>query len=236
MKKNWTMRVAVLVVALTLITSCFASGTYAKYVREGAASDTARVAKFGVGITGSSDLFSKKYEADDATYTLTVNTVESEDDWKVVAPGTTGTLAEFGLTGTPEVAVRVAFTINDFELSDNWMIDIDGDGEVDTFYCPIEITVDGESVYGLDYASAAAFEAAVEALTESATHDYAAGTDLSGADLDDFDVSWKWYFENENGTYIEQHDEWDTYLGDMAFFDNYATLKLEVGCTVTQID
>ena len=48
MKKNWTMRVALLIVALALITSCFVSGTYAKYVTSTTASDSARVAKFGV--------------------------------------------------------------------------------------------------------------------------------------------------------------------------------------------
>ena len=48
MKKNWTMRVALLIVALTLITSCFVGGTFAKYVTGASYEDTARVAKFGV--------------------------------------------------------------------------------------------------------------------------------------------------------------------------------------------
>ena len=129
MKKNWTMRVALLIVALTLITSCFVGGTFAKYVTGASYEDTARVAKFGVLLTIDGDSgFATKYATDDTTY-KGAYTVEATD--KVVAPGTPAGLktetsetevsqennrAEatdenkaltFGISGTPEVAVRI---------------------------------------------------------------------------------------------------------------------------------
>ena len=139
MKKNWTMRVALLLVALTLITSCFVSGTFAKYVTSADASAQARVAKFGVQLTiDGGDLFAEKYATDDETYDgeFSVEAAENEANAtvqydKVVAPGTpakdkgpavvdvsatTKAPADeavkpvtFGITGTPEVAVRVTF-------------------------------------------------------------------------------------------------------------------------------
>ncbi|MBO7665909.1 MAG: hypothetical protein J6S70_00615 [Clostridia bacterium] len=128
MKKNWTMRVALLIVVLTLITSCFVGGTFAKYVTGASYEDTARVAKFGVLLSIEGEGFATKYATDDTTYTGAY-TVEAED--KVVAPGTPAGLktetsetevsqennrAEatdenkaltFGISGTPEVAVRI---------------------------------------------------------------------------------------------------------------------------------
>lgn len=128
MKKNWTMRVALLVVALTLITSCFVGGTFAKYVTGASYEDTARVAKFGVLLTIDGEGFATEYATDDTSYKGEV-TVKAEE--KVVAPGTPAGLktetsetevsqennrAEatdenkaltFGISGTPEVAVRI---------------------------------------------------------------------------------------------------------------------------------
>ena len=122
------MRVALLVVALTLITSCFVGGTFAKYVTCASYEDTARVAKFGVLLSIEGEGFATKYATDDTTYKGEY-TVEATD--KVVAPGTPAGLktetsetevsqenyrAEatdenkaltFGISGTPEVAVRI---------------------------------------------------------------------------------------------------------------------------------
>ena len=60
-KKNWTLRAAVLMLALVLITSCFVGGTFAKYVTGGSGTDSARVAKFGVTVTANGTMFSKEY-------------------------------------------------------------------------------------------------------------------------------------------------------------------------------
>ena len=50
MKKNRTMRAAALLLALTLITSCFVGGTFAKYTSSTSASDTVTVAKWQVKV------------------------------------------------------------------------------------------------------------------------------------------------------------------------------------------
>ena len=50
-RKNHTLKLAGILLALVLVTSCFVGGTFAKYVTEGTGSDSARVAKFGVTVT-----------------------------------------------------------------------------------------------------------------------------------------------------------------------------------------
>ena len=65
MKKNVMMRVASIMLVLVLMTSSVISGTFAKYVTDGQATDKARVAKFGVSVTGKSDMFDTTYNADD---------------------------------------------------------------------------------------------------------------------------------------------------------------------------
>ena len=50
-KNNPTMKIAAVLVALVLITSCFVGSTFAKYVTNGDLTGSARVAKFGVNVT-----------------------------------------------------------------------------------------------------------------------------------------------------------------------------------------
>lgn len=222
MKKVLNMRVAIILMVLTLITSCFVGGTLAKYVTEGKGEDTARVAKFGVVVEGTGAAFSETYAKNDSTFTLADNTVVSSV--KVVAPGTGGSLAAFGITGTPEVAVNVAFTAA-VDFGDNW-VDEDGD-----YYCPIEITVGATILKGTDsaYTDIGEFEAAIETAIATYTKDYAAGTDLSGIDADAPAISWAWAFSDND-------DVKDTYLGDQAAAGDAATIAIEVTVTVTQID
>ena len=225
MKKNKTMRVASLLLVAVLLTTCVISGTYAKYVTSGETSDTARVAKFGVTVTATSDLFLDMYETDDADYEGTYSVVASNDD-NVVAPGTEGDIAAAGLTGTPEVAVRVSYENVDFEIGDNWVV-----GEDDDFYCPLVITVNDTAIDGATYTAAADFEAAVEAAIEDVTADFAPNTDLSAATDADVEVSWEWPFSTSDA-----NDVLDTELGDAAAAGTAATVQLAYDVTVTQID
>ena len=208
--------VAVLAVTM-MFTMCFVGGTFAKYVTSYSAGDNASVAKWGVSITGTGDLFQKVYASDSS---FVGNTVASTAD--VVAPGTSGNMAAFSITGTPEVAVNVAFT-GTLELGDKWV------DSTSAYYCPIEITVGDTTFKGTTYATADEFEAAVNAKIATYKKDYAAGTDLSGIGGDAPSISWKWAFEgNDNAK--------DTYLGDQAAAGNAATISLAVTVTVTQID
>ena len=160
-KKNRTLRAAVLMLALVLITSCFVGGTFAKYVTSGSGTDSARVAKFGVTVTASGDLFAKEYATDDQTVVGTIaKSVISTD--KVVAPGTesNGDFVAATVTGTPEVAVRVSYKLDTATLQlENWK---DGDGQ---FYCPLVFKVktpDGNTVIsGMEFQTAEAMKAAL---------------------------------------------------------------------------
>lgn len=220
MKKNRTLRVSALLLALTLITTCFVGGTFAKYITSNSGSDTARVAKWGVTITPNGDLFSKTYAKTDSTYTLTTTSVVSTTD-KVVAPGTAGNLVQVVLGGTPEVAVAVDYKAN-LELS-NWEVS-------SAYYCPIEITVGSTTYKGTDYTSAALFEAAVEeAIQNEYSAKYQPGTDLSDASVKVPVVSWAWAFTGND-------DVKDTALGDQAVTATAASIKLEITTTVTQVD
>lgn len=220
MKKNKMMRLASVLLVAVILTTCAISGTFAKYVTSGNGSDTARVAKFGVTVTGTADTFKETYAKDNTGFTLDANTVVSTE--KVVAPGTSGSMAAFTITGTPEVAVRVSFA-GTLELGDKWV------DSASTYYCPIEITVGDTTYKGKDYTSADEFETAVNDKIATYSKDYAAGTDLSTISANTPAVSWKWAFEGND-------DVKDTYLGDQAAAGNAATISLDVTATVTQID
>lgn len=211
--------VAVLAVTM-MFTMCFVGGTFAKYTTSGTGTDSATVAKWGVSVTGTADTFAKEYERHDNSFGVLANTVVSTKD--VVAPGTSGSMAAFEITGTPEVAVRVTFT-GDLDLGDNWK-DVSGN-----YYCPIEITVGTTTFKGTDYASVNDFEYVVKTKIATYTNDYKANTDLSTIGGDAPTISWKWAFTGND-------DVKDTRLGDQATGSNAATIKLSVTATVTQID
>lgn len=220
MKKNKMMRIASVLLVAVILTTCAISGTFAKYVKSGNGSDSARVAKFGVTVNGTADTFKETYAKDDTSFTLAANTVVSTED--VVAPGTSGSMAAFTLKGTPEVAVRVEFA-GTLELGDKWV------DSASTYYCPIEVTVGSTVFKGLDYTSADEFETAVNEKIANYSKDYEANTDLSSIGADAPAISWKWAFTGND-------DIKDTYLGDQAAAGNAAEISLAVTATVTQID
>lgn len=256
MKKTKSMRVALGLLALILITSCFVGGTFAKYTTSGTAEDTARVAKFGVKVAASGSAFAETYAADEANVedvngdvisNSVISTEASNDeiDDRVVAPGTKGNMATFTITGTPEVAVRVTYAAT-MTLSENWK---DADGN---FYCPIMIKIGDKTIkqgdtitpatgdaYTVD--SAANFQKAVTETLASYTQNYKALTDLSTINSSDKapSFSWEWAFvgSDVSDDFANiQTDVRDTYLGDQAAEGNAATIDLSVSATVTQID
>lgn len=235
-KKNWTLRAAVLMFALVLITSCFVGGTFAKYVTSGSGTDSARVAKFGVTVTANGTMFAKEYATDDQTVVGTIaKSVISTD--KVVAPGTesNGDFVAATVTGTPEVAVRVSYKLDTATLQlENWK---DGDGQ---FYCPLVFKVktpDGNTVIsGMEFQTAEAMKAALVNAVAAYTRDYAPGTDLSGKAADTLAISWEWPFETGTDADKPANNVKDTFLGDEAAAGRAATVSLTLATTVTQID
>ena len=236
------MRVAGLLLALVLVTSCFVGGTFAKYVTYGGGQDHARVAKFGVKVEAAGDVFAKEYDAKDPTVqdyngqVIAKSVISSDGKTKLVAPGTANSDAlTVSVTGTPEVAVKVEYvahvTFNEsLTEPDNWK---DKDGH---YYCPLVITVNGTPYNGLDYESATDFENAVEGAINGLTKNYPANTDLSQSGSKGVAISWEWPFEGASGAKGSQSDEKDTYLGDQAAAGKAATVGIVVATTVTQID
>lgn len=87
MKGSKQPKLAALLLVLTLATTCFVSGTFAKYVSEGEGEDAARVAKWGVKVEITGDGFKTTYGKDEVNANVDGPTVVSSTTEKVVAPG-----------------------------------------------------------------------------------------------------------------------------------------------------
>lgn len=237
------MRVAGLLLALVLVTSCFVGGTFAKYVTSGGGTDHARVAKFGVTVdaTGNDAMFAKQYDkAEGAPAALTAQySVVSGNNDKVVAPGTKmDDCLSVSVTGTPEVAVEVDYDAM-VNLTGKWEYKYtDAQGEHTEFYCPLVIKVGEKTFTGTDYNSVQEFTAAVAKAITDLSAVYPAGTDLSGSASKGFNVSWEWPFEG-GAANAKQTDVKDTYLGNQAANltgVDVPSVVIQAAVTVTQID
>lgn len=238
MKKNVMMRVASIMLVLVLMSSSVISGTFAKYVTQGSSTDSARVAKWGVGVVVNGETFANAYVRDDNTLDAVAqsrvgtNSVVSGDSVDVVAPGTKGDLAGVTLAGIPEVATKVTY-VGQFDI-ENW---VDQNGK---FYCPLVITIKytdesgnpkTTALNGLWYDSAEQFEADVNNYINAYSKYYAAGTNLAEQGAENLDITWEWPFSTS-----ADNDVRDTHLGDQAAVNNAATVQLTLTCTVTQVD
>lgn len=124
MKKNLMIKVASLMLVLTLASTCMIGTTFAKYVTGDQASDTARVARWGITVSTSGTLFGENYIADGATNenTMTASASDSVDSFNgenIVAPGTKNDVGfQVKLSGTPEVQYTVEATNNSVTAED----------------------------------------------------------------------------------------------------------------------
>lgn len=219
-KTNKAMRVASGLLVLTLASTCMISGTFAKYTTSATSTaDTAHVAAFGVKIDAQGSTFAEEYATDDSNVSGTIAKSVVSASGNTVAPGTKGDMVSMKLTGTPEVAVNVAYT-GAFELNGEWT-----DGT--KFYCPLVIEVNNQPVDTSSCDTAADFADAVNtAIAATGTsHNYAPGTNLGAKADDSLKVTWEWPFDG--------NDAKDTALGNKS---NAPTVSLAVTTTVTQID
>ena len=216
MKKTKLMRAALLLLVLTLITSCFVGGTFAKYTTSASGSDTARVANWGFKPTTIKlgDLFKTTYD----------NVLGADD---VIAPGT-GNSVQFGFTyGGATTAPEVAYTFEvsatestcDPSIKDNdniqWRLDNGDWGNWDKLIADIE-ALDGNKT-GNKYAPGQlpkAFETAGDNMHT---------------------VAWQWAFQttDTDGVVNAAQDVIDTRMGNA---DNLAAVTLKITVTATQID
>ena len=116
MKKNRTMKVAALLLALTLMTSCFVGGTFAKYTSSQNVTATATVAKWDVtiegtqiAVTGEAPTISLDLAE---TWTDYDGTAEKHVTEKLLAPGTKGSF-NFVITNNSEVEAEYSITLSE---------------------------------------------------------------------------------------------------------------------------
>ena len=129
MRKNRMMRLASALLILTMVTTCAISGTFAKYVTESKATDTARVAKWGMTVEVVGNLFGANYnaktnEGGNDISALATGSVDSSDTDNIVAPGTKSDKKGMTLAvkGTPEVDYTVEYAnVDEFVNKTIWL-------------------------------------------------------------------------------------------------------------------
>ena len=244
MKKNKMMRVASVLLVAVLLTTSIISGTFAKYVTAGSATDSARVAKFGVEVTATGTLFDKTYlkaatntpggtatDGDD----FTGLTVESTND-KVVAPGTKSdaTGLKLSVKGAPEVDVKVNFSVSNvkdvFLGTKSGLPDMTGAGstfDLNADYYPIKYTLKSSLITdsitgtgatitaGSATGTLAQIEKVLQALDGADGIYVDAGTDLA-TKIGDISLTWEWAFSDTDSSAGTNVDKADTLLGDIA--------------------
>ena len=220
MKKNRFIKLASGLLVLCLMTTCVIGATLAKYTTAKDTQDSARVAKWGVRISAAANsAFKTEYDKDDNSYTKGAVTVKSSSTDKVVAPGTSGSAAQFSISGTPEVAVRLSFAMTDVKevkLTAGTYTNTDGATvELQDDYMPIKWTLKKNDTHG--EGADTNVEGAVNlTLAEMATFlegytvDYAPGTVLSTT-VPTYKLYWAWTFNVNTDA-----DKADSILGDLA--------------------
>ena len=140
-----------IVLALMVAISGVLVGSLAKYVTSRVLSDQAVVAKFGLNIPNSINLFADSY----------TNVKADEDGKKIIAPGTEGQY-RFEVSGTSEVAYQVSADVS-IAYSDEW-----------EDYAPLQFSLDGDN-----WLDANAFQTALSGALASETME--PNTTYSGA-------------------------------------------------------
>lgn len=247
MKKNKMMRAASALMVATLLTTSVISGTFAKYVTSGTASDKARVAFWNIDMSANGqDMFKTRYDSDE-NYTVTADG-DVYDTSDLVAPGTSGK-SIYSINGKAETKFKVTFDaqcINDVYIGrgatykyvddQGFTYTIPAGSEEETVsddYYPIIYTVkvtggvtlsgddtikDTEKLYGFDK-----LKDALDALN-NLTLVHPAGNVVNI----EIELGWQWLFDNNstkpqvtNNTvnFTPINDELDTVLGEIVSID-----------------
>lgn len=238
--KNKFFKIASLMIMLCLISTCAIGTTFAKYVTGDTATDSARVAKWGVRLTmQGDDLFRNTYAADDTEITGKLSVQSSSTD-KVVAPGTKGSTV-FSISGIPEVAVRIVI---DFNATSDIVLPagavLADDSTLAANYHPLVFTLKQLKDANGDIAAEnqtlksgtlADIQEFLDTYTGTNGAEYEPNTNLAST----YELSWAWAFENAG------MDAADTLLGDIIAGVEPAngavtSVQYDLSITVTQID
>ena len=237
MKKNRFLKTAGALLILCLLTTCVIGTTFAKYTTGGEATDTARVAKWGVQLQMQSNtMFTNQYTGTDSAIT-----VKSVDDASIVAPGTStdvtspNTVATFAIIGTPEVAVDINITLtgNDIYLAagtyDNETTATITDDKftLDDDYYPVKFTLWQTAPITpviLKEGTLADIAAFLSNYSTSTDSQYNPNTVLDST----YVITWEWVYE-ENDVFNAA----DTFLGNRAVDNITGNWNLVVDNTIT---
>ena len=205
MKKQRFFMLGIITVLVAVLSLTFVSSTFAKYTSNGTATDSARVAKWGVVV--KADVYKDdQLEADLTTTEDGIVTSATAPD--LLAPGTGINFASISITGTPEVSVEVIYTAT--LTLEGWSID-------GTDYVPLVFVIEGTEVKG---ATMAELKANVEAAIAGHSKPYAAGTNLADQAENALQVSCYWAFNGD--------DAKDTALGDAAATGTAPSINLVI--------
>lgn len=237
MRKNKTMRAAALLLALTLITSCFVGGTFAKYTSSASASSQARVAYWGFNSTEETELGLFDFEdsgiiendegliAPGSGNEVTLKLMAANDNNK--APEVDYVL-RVGLSGNPPAYAFLGSATPDIDDMDWPMGGVDGLLE---WYITVGDTT-------TTYKTWKEFTKGVGALDGAGDH-WSQGTVYQAGELpeilkgEEVKIGWKWPFENEyEGVSFDGHD---TAAGNKAL-TTYGKFDLKITVTVEQLD
>lgn len=250
MKKNKMLRLASVLMVCVLLTISVISGTYAKYTTVAEVSDSARVAKWGVTFTTTSDLFATSYK-DPTDNTVTVK-VTATDNKNLVAPGTEGT--GFGVTTSgdkPEVSYNMTIELDtDNSKMPKLTYTPTGDGATETTYEPVKFTIlNGSTELAADKTFSQLKDLLVDAsgkpkpiyTYDVATGKYTVDTNLDGSftgetagdDVPNIKIKWKWAIDTGTDDSTKAFNtKLDTILGDIAAglpVTNASSYKLPTG-------
>lgn len=213
MKKNKTLRIALVLCVLAIFCAALVGSTFAKYVTGDNSADTARVSKWGVVVTAADNSnFKTEYATDDTTYADAASlSVKASNGDNMVAPGTKDDQGiVFKITGTPEVAAKM--TIDMVINKDVYLGTAGYDNSGNGSYYPV--------VFTLTQTSNATGNIETE-IAKGNLKDIQTALNAYNANLDQstytpntvldatFKLTWEWEFEGVD-------DEKDTDLADLA--------------------
>lgn len=221
MKKTKFMRAALLLLVLTLITSCFVGGTFAKYTTSTTGNDSARVAYWGFDQDASTsiDLF-------DGEYTNVKTSGEVDGFSNVIAPGTSkSSTFAFGYTNYKTDAIKAPEVAYTFTVNPTITGDYDSLDANDSF----KWTLAKGDAEATEYDNVAALLNDIKALSgdSNGTKTYNPGelpAAFTSAD-ETYTIGWKWAFDG--------NDAKDTALGNSQTLEN---VTFSITITATQVD
>lgn len=233
MRKNRTMRAAALLLALTLITSCFVGGTFAKYTTSADVEDEARVAYWG--FTQTDDITFNLFESNDAGVL--------NNGSGLLAPGSKASAAfKFAYTdykGTTITAPEVDYTFN-ITVTATGSEGAEADTDVLDANTNFVWTLQKGTAEAEKYQTFADLKNAIEALDGNKTDDkYEAGTlpdGFSSANTE-YTIGWEWLFETADDDTTDENemakqDAVDTAMGNATDLDD---IKINIKITATQL-